>query len=139
MADKKKVLKKKVVAKKSVPEKTGLEEEAAPLNHRGYVGVAKFDDDLEMYCGEVKGNHVITFCAKHKRDIPMEFRKSVETYLNFCEQEGLEPELTGVCKNAVEDIVFAELAIKPLSTAGLRRIAANNIARAIGKSGLLKD
>ena len=48
-----------------------------------------------------------------------------------------EPVIKHVAQ-CVEEIIFAELAIKPLSTPGLRRVGANNIVKKLLEKGLLK-
>ena len=62
------------------------------MEYKGYIGHAEYDDDIEIFHGEVINvNHVITFQGKSVAQLKKAFRESVDIYLEFCEAEGLEP------------------------------------------------
>jgi predicted HicB family RNase H-like nuclease len=63
------------------------------LNHKGYVGVINFDDEANIFHGEVINTRdVITFQGTCVEDIRSAFVDSVEDYLEFCAERGEAPE-----------------------------------------------
>lgn len=62
-------------------------------SYKGFIGKVKFDPDAKLLHGEVIGtNDVITFQADNAKDIEKEFKESIDDYLEFCQNEGKEPE-----------------------------------------------
>lgn len=63
------------------------------LTYKGYVGKVEFDEEAEVFYGTVINTRdKITFQAECAKDLRKEFEKSVETYLEFCQELGEEPE-----------------------------------------------
>jgi predicted HicB family RNase H-like nuclease len=63
------------------------------LNHKGYVGVAVFDDEAGIFHGDVINTHdVITFEGDCVKDLQQAFIDSVEDYLDFCASRNVKPE-----------------------------------------------
>lgn len=63
------------------------------LKHKGYVGHVTYDDEAEIFHGEVINlRDVITFQATTARGLKKAFIESVEDYLAFCKQRGEKPE-----------------------------------------------
>jgi predicted HicB family RNase H-like nuclease len=63
------------------------------LNHKGYMGVINFDDEANIFHGEVINTRdVITFQGTCVEDIRSAFVDSVEDYLEFCAERGEAPE-----------------------------------------------
>ena len=63
------------------------------LNHKGYIGHVEFDEEAEIFSGEVVNTRdVITFQGETVKQIKKAFVDSVEDYLAFCEERGEEPE-----------------------------------------------
>lgn len=63
------------------------------LTHRGYVGHVQFDDESEIFHGEVIGiRDVVTFQGKSVTELRQAFIDSIEDYLDFCRQKDREPE-----------------------------------------------
>jgi predicted HicB family RNase H-like nuclease len=61
--------------------------------YKGYTGKVEFDDDAEIFYGEVIGlRDVITFQGKTVDKVKTAFRESVDDYLEFCAKRGEEPE-----------------------------------------------
>lgn len=61
--------------------------------HKGYVGHVEFDDEAEIFTGEViNTSDVITFQGKSVQEIKKAFIDSVEDYLDFCKKRGENPE-----------------------------------------------
>jgi predicted HicB family RNase H-like nuclease len=63
------------------------------LTYKGYVGKVEFDEEAEVFYGTVINTRdKITFQAECAKDLRKEFEQSVETYLEFCQELGEEPE-----------------------------------------------
>ena len=63
------------------------------MQYKGYSGKVVYDDDAEIFHGEVIGlRDVITFQGKTVDEIKHAFRESVDDYLDFCVQLGQAPE-----------------------------------------------
>ena len=63
------------------------------MQYKGYSGKVEYDDDAEIFHGEVIGlREVITFQGKTVDEIKQAFRGSVDDYLEFCAQLGQAPE-----------------------------------------------
>jgi predicted HicB family RNase H-like nuclease len=63
------------------------------LEHKGYIGAVVFDDEAEIFHGEVLGlRDVVTFQGSTPQEIKQEFINSVEDYLEFCAERGEKPE-----------------------------------------------
>jgi len=63
------------------------------MEYKGYIGHVEFDDDAEIFHGEVINTRdVITFQGKTVEEIKQAFRDSVEDYLDYCTKLGQQPE-----------------------------------------------
>ncbi len=63
------------------------------IQYKGYAGKVEFDDEADIFHGEVIGlKDVITFQGRTVDEIKQAFHDSVDDYLNFCEQLGQLPE-----------------------------------------------
>jgi predicted HicB family RNase H-like nuclease len=63
------------------------------MEYKGYVARVEFDDENDTLYGEIVGTQdVITFEAASVGDLRREFKKSVDEYLKFCEEQGKEPD-----------------------------------------------
>ena len=63
------------------------------MQYKGYSGKVEYDDDAEIFHGEVIGlRDVITFQGKTVDEIKHAFKESVDDYLDFCVQLGQAPE-----------------------------------------------
>ncbi len=63
------------------------------LEHKGYIGHISFDDDAEIFHGEVINTRdVITFQGDSVKAIKKAFVESVEDYLAFCAERNEAPE-----------------------------------------------
>jgi len=61
--------------------------------YKGYTGHVKFDDEAEIFHGEVINTRdVITFQGATVSEIKKSFRESVNDYLAFCKERNEEPE-----------------------------------------------
>jgi hypothetical protein len=63
------------------------------MEYKGYTAEISFDEKAEMLHGRVRHiRDVVTFEADSVEGLRREFRKSVDDYLEFCADLGLEPE-----------------------------------------------
>ena len=63
-----------------------------PLEYKGYQGRYDLDPDEGVLHGHVDGiEDIITFVADNLEDLEREFRISVDDYLEFCAEDGVEP------------------------------------------------
>jgi predicted HicB family RNase H-like nuclease len=63
------------------------------LNYKGYVGHVEYDENAEIFCGEVINiKDVITFQGKTVKEIKKAFIDSIDDYLDFCSSRGEKPE-----------------------------------------------
>jgi len=63
------------------------------MTHKGYTGTVTYDDEAEIFHGEVAGlRDVVTFQGTTVKELKRAFRESVDDYLDFCAQRGEEPE-----------------------------------------------
>ncbi|MCD9024284.1 type II toxin-antitoxin system HicB family antitoxin [Cohnella silvisoli] len=63
------------------------------MEYKGYIGRVEYDDEAKILHGEVINiRDVITFQATNVDDIESAFRDSVNDYIDFCAEEGEEPE-----------------------------------------------
>jgi len=63
------------------------------LNYKGYIGSVEFDDENEIFTGEIINTRdVITFQADTAHDLKQAFIDSIDDYLDFCEERNEEPE-----------------------------------------------
>lgn len=63
------------------------------MNYKGYIGNVEYDDEAKIFAGTVINTKtVITFQGTSVDEIEKEFKASVDDYLEWCAQDGIEPE-----------------------------------------------
>lgn len=63
------------------------------MTYKGYVGEFTLDNDDEMFYGKLVGiNQLVTFEADNAHDLKQAFYDSVDDYLVFCDEQGIEPD-----------------------------------------------
>lgn len=63
------------------------------MTHKGYKGSVRFDDEGEIFHGEVVGlRDVVTFQGRTVDELKRAFQDSVDDYLEFCASRGEEPD-----------------------------------------------
>jgi predicted HicB family RNase H-like nuclease len=66
------------------------------LNYKGYVGRVAYEEDEKVYYGQVVGiKDVITFQGDTRAEAVKAFHDSVDEYIAFCKEQGVEPEAPG--------------------------------------------
>jgi predicted HicB family RNase H-like nuclease len=63
------------------------------MKHKSYTGTVWFDDEAEIFSGEVLGiRDVVTFQGKTVVELKKAFKESVDDYLDFCAERGETPD-----------------------------------------------
>ncbi|MEX2607485.1 MAG: type II toxin-antitoxin system HicB family antitoxin [Kiritimatiellia bacterium] len=63
------------------------------MEYKGYVGQVEFDDDANIFHGEVINlRDVVTFQGSSVQELRKAFEESVDDYLEFCEERGESPD-----------------------------------------------
>lgn len=63
------------------------------MEYKGYIGNVEFDDDANIFHGEVINlRDVVTFQGSTVTQLRKAFRDSVDDYLEFCAERGESPE-----------------------------------------------
>jgi predicted HicB family RNase H-like nuclease len=63
------------------------------FKYKGYFGKAQFDDELEIFHGEVVNTRdIITFQGSSVKELKKSFEESVDDYLDLCRKRGEDPE-----------------------------------------------
>ena len=66
---------------------------ATMMEYKGYIGHVEYDDDAEIFHGEVINTRdVVTFQGENVVEIKQAFRDSVQDYLEYCAKLGQQPE-----------------------------------------------
>lgn len=61
--------------------------------YKGYSATVSFDEEALLFHGEVLGiRDVITFQARTAEELLKAFHESVDDYLEWCAQDGVDPE-----------------------------------------------
>ena len=64
------------------------------MEFKGYVAAVEFDDSADILHGRVVNSGpypIATFEARDARELRREFERSVEAYLAWCKEDGVEP------------------------------------------------
>jgi len=63
------------------------------ITYKGYDGTVQFDDEAEIFHGEVLGlRDVVTFQGVSVEELKTSFEESIDDYLEFCKERGEEPD-----------------------------------------------
>ncbi len=63
------------------------------MMYKGFAGVVEYDDEARVFSGEVINTRtVITFQGTTVDEVEKEFHASVDDYLEWCKEDGVEPE-----------------------------------------------
>jgi len=61
--------------------------------YKGYTAVVEFDDESEIFFGKVVDiKDIITFQASNVKGLKLEFKNSIDDYLEFCHLKNRQPE-----------------------------------------------
>ena len=63
------------------------------MDYKGYIGFVEYDSEAKLFHGDVINTRdVITFQGTTVDEIENAFRESIEDYISWCKDEGVEPE-----------------------------------------------
>ena len=63
------------------------------MKYKGYIGKVEYDDENRVFTGNVINvKTVITFHGETVDELESEFKASVDDYLEWCKEDGVEPE-----------------------------------------------
>jgi predicted HicB family RNase H-like nuclease len=64
------------------------------MKYKGYTGKVEYDDEAEIFYGEVIGlRDVVTFAGTSVKELQKSFRESVDEYLAFCVRMNKAPDI----------------------------------------------
>ena len=63
------------------------------MEYRGYLGMVEYDEQAKIFHGDIINTRdVITFQGTSVKEIENAFRDSINDYICWCKEEGVEPE-----------------------------------------------
>ena len=63
------------------------------MEYKGYIGEVQFDSEAHIFHGEVINTRdVITFQGKSVSELENAFKDSIEDYISWCKEDGVNPE-----------------------------------------------
>ena len=63
------------------------------MTYKGFIGSVEYDDEAHVFSGEVINTRtVITFQGTTVDEIENAFHDSIDDYLEWCKEDGIEPE-----------------------------------------------
>jgi len=64
------------------------------MKYKGYTGKVKYDDEAEIFYGEVIGlRDVVTFRGSSVKELQKSFKESIDDYLAFCKRMNKTPDV----------------------------------------------
>jgi len=64
------------------------------MKYKGYSGKAEYDDEAEIFYGEIIGlRDVVTFKGASVKELQRSFRESIDDYLAFCKRMNKAPDV----------------------------------------------
>ena len=61
------------------------------MNYKGYIGQVEYDDENRIFSGSVINTRdVITFQGESVQELENAFHESVDDYLAWCREDGVE-------------------------------------------------
>jgi predicted HicB family RNase H-like nuclease len=63
------------------------------MNYKGYLGAVEYDAQAKIFHGDIINTRdVITFQGTTVKEIERAFRDSIDDYIAWCKEDGVEPE-----------------------------------------------
>ena len=63
------------------------------MEYKGYIGDVNFDSEAHIFHGEIINTRdVITFQGTTVDELEAAFKESIEDYINWCKEDGVDPE-----------------------------------------------
>jgi len=62
------------------------------IQYKNFIGTIEYDEDIEMFHGRIANiRDVVSFYGKSVDELKTEMKNSVDAYITFCEEKGIEP------------------------------------------------
>ena len=87
------------------------------MNYKGYISKIDFDENAEVFYGTViNSNALISFHGKNVKELKKAFIDTIDTYLETCNEEGVQPEkiYSGKFNIRISPELHQKIAIKAL-------------------------
>ena len=63
------------------------------MKYKGYLGTVEYDSQAKIFHGDIINTRdVITFQGSTIKEIERAFKESIDVYISWCNEEGVEPE-----------------------------------------------
>jgi len=63
------------------------------MEYKGYLGTVEYDSEAKIFHGDIINTRdVITFQGTTVKEIDKAFKESIDDYISWCKEEGVEPE-----------------------------------------------
>jgi predicted HicB family RNase H-like nuclease len=63
------------------------------MEYKGYLGTVEYDAEAKIFHGDIINTRdVITFQGKSVNEIEKAFKDSIDDYIAWCKEDGVEPE-----------------------------------------------
>jgi len=63
------------------------------MEYKGYLGTVEYDAEAKIFHGDIINTRdVITFQGTTVKEIERAFKDSIDDYITWCKEEGVEPE-----------------------------------------------
>ncbi|MBN2735418.1 MAG: type II toxin-antitoxin system HicB family antitoxin [Spirochaetales bacterium] len=85
------------------------------MEYKGYIGEVQFDSESHIFHGEVINTRdVITFEGQTVSELEQAFKESIEDYISWCKEEGVNPErpYSGKFNLRISPELHKEIAVK---------------------------
>ncbi|GHT77357.1 antitoxin HicB [Spirochaetia bacterium] len=85
------------------------------MEYKGYLGTVEYDAEAKLFHGDsINTRDVITFQGTTVEEIEKAFKDSIEDYLAWCKEDGVEPEkpYSGKFNLRVSPELHKEIAIR---------------------------
>jgi len=105
------------------------------MQYRGYLGSVEFSQEDALFFGKVLGiSALVSYEGENAQELVEDFHEAVDDYLEFCRQEGIEPEKA--CGGSIHIQISPELHRQAMMAAmskqiSLNRFVENSIAYAV--------
>ena len=85
------------------------------MEYKGYMGAVEYDAEAKLFHGDIVNTRdVITFQGTSVDEIERAFKDSVDDYISWCQEDGIEPEepYSGIFSLQLSPALHKEAALK---------------------------
>lgn len=121
------------------------------IEYKGYVAEVGIDLENELFYGNVFGaRDVISFNGKTTHQLIKNFEEAIDNYVEYCEEEGIEPEKPysgkfnvridpSTHKKLAKQAFQSEMSLNDLVKSALEKEVSKNVARRASKKVTRKE